>query len=157
MTLNKHLLIDLALILALALLAVVGYKLSPLLLPKSDLTLTPEPGCDLHRSACAARLPDGGHIEFSITPRPIPMVQPFQIDVTASGTDIRKVDVDFAGATMNMGYNRPALAQSGPGHFTGQANLPVCVTGRMTWKATVMLETDRQRIAVPILFDSHPD
>lgn len=157
MPVNKHLLIDLALILALILLAVVGYKLSPLLLPKSDVVATPEPGCDLQRQACAATLPGGGRIGLAITPRPIPLIQPFLVEVTQEGLDARKVEVDFAGATMNMGYNRPELAPAGPGRFAGQAAIPVCVTGKMVWKATVIVETDRQRIAVPFLFDSHPD
>lgn len=57
---------------------------------------------------------------------------------------------------MNMGYNRPALAAAAPGMFVGSASLPVCVTGSMAWQATVLLETDRARIAVPFRFDSKP-
>jgi hypothetical protein len=55
---------------------------------------------------------------------------------------------------MNMGFNRPALAPAGPGRFAGQATLPVCVTGRMTWQATVLVEAGRTRIAVPFRFDA---
>jgi hypothetical protein len=62
--------------------------------------------------------------------------------------------VDFAGVSMNMGFNRPALVPAGPGQFTGQATLPVCVTGRMTWQATVLVEAGRTRIAVPFRFDA---
>jgi hypothetical protein len=54
---------------------------------------------------------------------------------------------------MNMGHNRSELMATGAGRFAGAASLPVCVSGRMTWIATVQVETDRQRIAVPYRFD----
>ena len=137
--------------------AVVGYKLSPLLLPKADVSATVEPNCDLHKRACAARLPDGGRIELSITPRPIPMIAPLQVEVKTAGLEATKVEVDFAGVDMNMGYNRPELAPSGSGKFASEAMLPVCVTGKMAWQATVIVETGRQRIAAPFRFNSVPD
>ncbi len=52
-----------------------------------------------------------------------------------------------------MGYNRVALnTTDGNGRFVGEASLPVCVSGGMNWMATVLVETDRQRIAVPYRF-----
>lgn len=157
MTANRKVLFDILAILGVALVAVVGYKLSPLLLPKADVRVTPEPGCDLHRRACAARLPDGARIELSIAPRPIPMVTPLQVEVRTPGLEAVKVEVDFAGVDMNMGFNRPELAASGPGLFRAEAMLPVCVTGKMAWQATVIVEAGRQRIAVPFRFNSVPD
>ena len=85
MKLNKKILMDVAAILGIILIAVIGYKLSPLLLPKADVSATVEPGCDLHRRACAAQVPGGGRIELSIAPRPIPMVTPLQVDLTHAG------------------------------------------------------------------------
>ena len=67
-----------------------------------------------------------------------------------SGLDADKVEIDFAGASMNMGYNRQALAPGASGHFAGEATLPVCVTGRMTWQATLMVETSRPTKAARI-------
>jgi hypothetical protein len=64
------------------------------------------------------------------------------------------VEVDFSGETMNMGYNRSELTSSGPGHYTGEASLPVCVSGTMAWVATVIVETSGQRIAVPYRFET---
>ncbi len=55
---------------------IAGHHASPLLLPKSDIKASPEPGCDLQRQACAAILPEGGRIELSIAPRPIPILTP---------------------------------------------------------------------------------
>lgn len=159
---NRHLLIDAAIVLALLLVALAGYRFSPFLLPKADMTATPAAGCDLHRQPCAATLSVGGRnaanatITLSIAPRPIPVIRPLRLEVVIEGLEARRVEVDFAGRDMNMGLNRPALAADGPGRFVGQATLPVCITGKMAWKATVLVETDRERIAVPFLFDSHP-
>jgi len=157
MKLNKKILMDVAAILGIILIAVIGYKLSPLLLPKADVSATVEPGCDLHRRACAAQVPGGGRIELSIAPRPIPMVTPLQVEVATAGLEPVKVEVDFAGVDMNMGYNRPELAAVGPGRFASEAMLPVCVTGKMAWQATVIVESGRQRIAAPFRFNSVPD
>ncbi len=147
-------LIDLIGLLLIALVVVVGYKLSPVLLPKADLTVAPETPCDLHRSPCAAALPGGGRVELSVLPRPIPMVKPLTVEVAVSGVAVDRVEVDFAGLEMNMGLNRPLLAGRGDGRFAGGTTLPVCITGAMAWQATVLLETPGERIAVPFRFGS---
>jgi hypothetical protein len=129
--------------------AIAGHYASPLLLPKADVKAGPEPGCDLQRQACAAVLADGARIELSIAPRPIPILTPLRVEVMVTGIDARKVEVDFAGETMNMGYNRIELSAAGNGRYAGEASLPVCVSGGMNWMMTVLVETGRQRIAVP--------
>ena len=129
--------------------AVAGHLASPLLLPKADVTASPEPGCNLQQRACGALLPGGGRIELSIMPRPIPILTPLQVEATVTGLRVSRVDVDFAGETMNMGYNRISLAPAGKARHAGEASLPVCVSGGMNWVITVLIETDRQRIAVP--------
>lgn len=156
-TQRQSFLVDSAMILALILIGVVGYKASPLLLPKAEITATPDPACDLHRGACRVSLPSGGSLSFSLTPRPIPVVVPIEMTVELEGASADRVAVDFAGVSMNMGFNRPGLvpvAGSEGRRFTGQATLPVCVTGRMTWQATVLVESGVQRIAVPYRFDA---
>ena len=154
---QRSILVDLAIVLALALVAVVGYKLSPLLLPKADLTLEPAAGCDLQHQSCHADVPGGGRIELSISPLPIPVIRPLHVTVTLSDLAAQSVVVDFAGVTMNMGLNRLDLVADGPGRYVGETSIPVCITGRMAWRATVQVETDRQRIAVPFLFEAPVD
>lgn len=143
----------LAAIVVLIAVAVAGHRFSPLLPPKADVAGTVEPGCDLRQRACAANIPGGGRVELSIAPRPIPVLQTLHLEVATSGLVARKIEVDFAGASMNMGYNRSELAAAGPGRHAGESSLPVCVSGSMGWVATVLIETDRQRIAVPYRFD----
>lgn len=154
MPVSKSLLVDSAMILTLILIGVVGYKLSSFIMPKADITAQPDPGCDLHRSACAAALPGGGRITLALTPRPIPVTIPLEMAVELDGVAADRVAVDFAGVSMNMGFNRPSLAPAGSGRYVGQATLPVCVTGRMVWQVTVLVEAGSQRIAVPFRFEA---
>lgn len=142
-----------AMILVLVALGVAGHYWSPLLLPKADVSARPPPGCNLQHRTCSATLPDGTRIELSITPRPISFLRTLSVEVTIAGTEAKTVVVDFAGETMNMGYNRSELLAAGGGRYAGAASLPVCVAGRMAWIATVQVETDRQRIAVPYRFE----
>ncbi len=141
-------------VLALIAIGVAGYKYSPMLLPKTDMTVSPDPGCDLHAGACNATLPGGGRLGFALSPRPIPVTAPLEILVELDSLEADKLTVDFAGVNMAMGYNRPTLARTGPGRYAGQTTLPVCVTGRMTWQATVLIESGRTHIAVPFRFDA---
>lgn len=149
---NKKILIDAIGILLIALVVVVGYKLSPILLPKADLTVMPDASCNLQRQACVTLLPDGGRVELSTSVRPIPMVKPFKVQVMLNGVAASRVEVDFAGIGMNMGLNRPELLDQGGGRFVAEASLPVCITGEMDWQATVLIETASQRIAIPYHF-----
>mgnify|MGYP001245678367 CR=1 FL=1 len=149
---RRSLLVDAAAILAFILVGVVGYRLSPLLLPKADITVAPLPGCDLHQGACGADLPAGGRLTFALAPRPVPVTRPIEVEVHLAGVKADKVEVDFAGVDMAMGFNRPVLAAAGEGRFVAQTVLPVCVTGRMAWRATVVVESGARRIAVPFRF-----
>ncbi|WP_291993125.1 hypothetical protein [Candidatus Accumulibacter sp. ACC003] len=148
---TKNLLLDTAILLALAILGVIAYKLAPLFNPQTDVTL-PLSSCQLSEQACVATLPDGMQIEFSIEPRPIPALQALQLRASIRGGEVRKLEVDFTGTEMKMGYNRPALEKLPDGRFSGQASLPVCITGRMEWHATLLVDTGKALVAVPFRF-----
>ena len=151
---NKKILIDLIGLLLIALVVVVGYKLSPLLLPKADVVVQPDPACNLQRQACVVTLPSGGSVELAMGTRPVPMVRPFEVQVATSGISPGRVEVHFAGIEMNMGLNRPELAARGNGRFAAQVTLPVCITGAMDWQVTVLIENGGERIAIPWRFSS---
>jgi hypothetical protein len=133
-----------------AILGVIGYKLSPMRSQNADVTL-PVSSCSPALQPCTTTLPNGRPLDFSIEPRPVKPLQPLHLKVTAEGTEAQSVDVDFNGTDMDMGHNRVSLTRDQQG-FSGQAMLPVCVTGTMTWTATVLLTTRTQRIAVPFHF-----
>lgn len=150
---RNKLVVDVLVLAALAALGVAGYQLAPLLTPRSDVAL-PLSECDLGKSPCAITLPDGGRVEIAIDPRPIPALKPLKLLAIASGSEVRKVEIDFAGVDMKMGFNRPRLEPMGDGRFVGQANLPVCITGKMQWEATVIVETAGALVAAPFRFAS---
>lgn len=150
--LNKKILIDAIGVLLIVLVVVVGYKLSPLLLPKADVVVEPLADCNLHRGPCRAELPDGGSIELLMGTLPIPLVKPFEARVTTQGFAPSRVEVDFAGVDMNMGYNRPLLEHRGNGLHVAEVTLPVCITGQMEWQATVLVEAGSKRLAIPFRF-----
>lgn len=150
---TRKLLLDTALLLLLAILGVIAYKLAPLLHPKTDIAL-PLSACNPGLQSCAATLPDGGQLVLSLSPLPIPALKPLQIEVAVRGSEVRQIEVDFAGTDMKMGFNRPLLKKQGEQHFFGQASLPVCITGTMDWEATVLAETSHALVAIPFRFST---
>ncbi len=113
--------------------------------------------CDLNRQVCRRSLPGGGELEFGITPRPIPLVSPLTLEVRVRGVEPEKVEVDFSGVTMNMGYNRPVLERVEKGLYRGEGFLPVCIRQRMDWEARVLLHLPGRVLAVPWRFDTIRD
>ena len=141
-------------LLAAALAITAAVKLSPLLNPPQKISLPLNTACDLHQGPCATSLPGGGRVEFSLEPRPIPVLKPLKLQVRATGFNAGSVEVDFAGVDMKMAFNRPHLVSGKEGLFTGEATLPVCVRDQMAWQATVLVESDGRRIAVPFRFET---
>lgn len=148
---NPRRTISLVIALALACLLVAGYKWSAAWRATKATTLS-TPACNPGEGDCRVALPDGGHLTLSITPRPILALQTLNLSVAFSDARANLVEIDFDGADMSMGYNRPRLAGQGE-KFTGTTILPVCVTGTMTWKATVLASVGGERIAIPFLFE----
>lgn len=150
---GRKLVVDSLILLTLVALGVAGYQLAPLLAPQTDITL-PLSACDLGKTACTIALSEGGEVEVSIAPHPIPSLKPLHLQATARGAEVRKIEIDFAGIDMKMGYNRPQLEKLGDGRFAGQASLPVCITGKMPWEATVLIGIGRSVIAAPFRFEA---
>jgi hypothetical protein len=146
---RRNYLIDALILLGLATVAVVAWKMRP----ASDLALPPSP-CNPSQGNCRVELPGGAHFELAVEPRPIPALEPFKVRISVHGMAPEKIEVDFSGVTMNMGYNRPELRQTLPGLFEGKASLPVCFTGTMEWRATVLLYAGNKTISVPFRFDA---
>jgi hypothetical protein len=147
---TRNALLSIVIMLILAILAVIGHRLSPRLHTSADQTL-PMSACNPGLQTCTAALPGGGQLALSIEPRPIRPLQPFNVSAEITVFKADKVEIDFAGSNMEMGYNRPELAGRS-GRFIGQAVLPVCITGSMEWTATVLITAENQRVAIPFQF-----
>ena len=142
---------DLALAALLLTLLVGGYFAAQYFTAHGEQNL-PLSSCDLNRQDCLLELPGGGSLSLAMTPKPAPTLQPISLHVAITGRSVQSVAVDLGGAEMEMGHNRPQLTALGNGRFTGQATLPVCVTGRMLWQATLLLDTGHGVIAAPFRF-----
>ena len=155
LTINRALLIDAIAMLCIVLVGVVGYKLSPMLAPRIDVRIAPDPGCNLHRGTCTVMI-EGHRLEFRISPQPVPAIKPISLDVRAPHIDIRRIDADFAGIGMNMGMHRPQLLSLGAGRYRAETSLPVCITGSMEWELTLLVETTTEHVLIPFRFTTPP-
>ncbi len=110
--------------------------------------------CDLQKGECSLKLPDGGLVSLSIEPRPIPLVQNFNIKVNIKGIEVEAVAVDFKGTTMNMGPNNVTLKVLQNNIYTGNGMLPVCIRNSMEWQADVYLQGKDGIIIAPFVFET---
>jgi len=124
--------------------------------PADALPTVNEPlsSCDLQQGACAATLRSGGGLQLTINPRPIPLVEPLSFALETDVSGLRRVELDFSGVDMNMGYNRVQLKAADSGRYTGEGMLPVCVRNRMTWEVKVLLSTADAVYSVPFRFET---
>ena len=138
--------------------AVVGvavHKAWPVLFPSIAERAPLSPSCDLRGGACTARFPGGGSVRLDLRPRGIPTAKPLDADVRLADLPTpERVELDFAGVDMDMGYNRVTLtpARGDPTHYTGSAMLPVCVRERMLWEARILLHLPDGTLAAPFRF-----
>lgn len=146
-----------AAVLAAAVVGVAVHKAWPVLFPKIAERAPLSPSCDLRGAACTARFAGGGSVRLDIRPRGIPTAQPLDVDVRLEDLPTpARVELDFAGVDMDMGYNRASLDPSpeASGHYTGGAMLPVCVRERMTWEARILLHFPDGTMAAPFRFET---
>lgn len=105
------------------------------------LVLTPS-ACDLNRGSCHAGQ-DGKTLEFSLGPAPIASLKPLRAEVRLKGIKARAVTLLLEGRDMYMGLNETRLvAQDGSDQWHGTTELAVCSTGRMVWRARLLIDAD---------------
>ncbi|MCP3868575.1 MAG: hypothetical protein GY703_10855 [Gammaproteobacteria bacterium] len=149
---TETLLWSLAGLLFVAVAGVAVYKVWPLLNPVVTRSAVPDPDCDLRAGPCSLSLPGGGRISLGIEPRSIPVIQPLQLEVRVEGIDASRVEVDFQGIDMSMGFNRARLLPGGDGRFNGTGTIPVCIRNAMEWEARVLAETEEGLVSAPFRF-----
>ena len=135
-------------------LGLVYYKYQDYFSTKANIVVPFDPACDLKDGPCETVVEGIGKVRFGISPETIPLLEPLDLEVQLAGFDAGKVEVDFSGVDMNMGFNRHLLNSSGTGMFKGQATLPVCIRKRMDWEAKVMLYLGSELVVVPFRFET---
>ncbi len=108
--------------------------------------LLSDSSCDPLSSPCLSQ--SGSRVVSLFFPATIHYLQPFEMQVVATGfgpNEITRVTVSFAMSDMDMGINRFGLRkeklQNATSVYSGSGMLPVCVSGRRDWQATVELES----------------
>lgn len=133
---------------------IAGYKAWPVLFPKVAVTAKLDPNCDLRAGPCRITFPQGEAVSFEIQPHDIPVIAPLKLRVELEGLNPERVEVDFSGVDMNMGFNRPPLKEVAPGRYAGDGMLPVCVRDVMEWEAKILLYTERGLMVAPFRFST---
>ena len=95
--------------------------------------------CDLGAGPCRAELGPGASVEVTLAPRPIPLAQPLGARVALHGLAPARGELRIRSTTMKMGLTRIQL-EPHEGALAGESQLPVCVSGPMTWLATLRLD-----------------
>lgn len=143
--------------LVLAIVTAVFVKLWPGFVPPVTVTAPLDAACDLQTGPCDSSIPGGGRVRLSIAPHPIPLLRPMKLTVSVEDMDARKVELDFVGVDMNMGYNRYTLNAQDNGRYSGEVTLPVCITGSMSWQVSVIVTTNKIKAVAPFRFITSHD
>lgn len=114
-----------------------------------------DPRCDLAEGACGLRLTDGQHVTLSLSPRPLKVMVPLQLEVTLA-EPVTAVWVEFVGQNMVMGLNGVELVAVNQGLWQGQIVLPICTAAQMQWEARVFIQQGQTRIEAPFRFNTRP-
>lgn len=122
--------------------------------PPRFATLPLDETCSLSGGVCTVSLPGGGRLEFTLAPRPVPLLKPLNLELRVEGSRARAVEVDFTGVNVPMAFNRAHLSAADAGRYDGQTTLPLCSSGRMVWQAMVRLEDGERTIYAPFRFET---
>ena len=102
--------------------------------------------CNPATAVCAAAKQDVS-VELFF-PKRVQYLKPFKMQVRSNGINnstIETVHVDYTMVGMDMGLNRfsllPVTDDKGQQSYEGEGILPVCVSGRVDWLATVNVIT----------------
>ena len=132
--------------LTLVVIALWGSKYrSQLATPEVIETATLQAACDLRKEPCIASFANDESISLDITPKSIPLLKPLELTIklneVSSPINIEKIQVDFVGIGMDMGFNRATLKLTQSQLYQGQAVLPICTQQRMDWEARVFIHS----------------
>ena len=132
--------------------ASIAYKFKVFDHSKSNMQATLDESCDLHNGPCKLMFADGGSVTLLISPNTIPLLQRLQLQVEVEGISVNKVEIDFTGYEIDLGYNRPVLKAVNSSTFVGDAFLPLCTLSEMDWSAKVLLHTNKGIMIAPYKF-----
>ena len=132
----------------------VSYQLLPQTVRAPIVLPTPK-SCHLEQDSCQARDSQGHHIQLSLAPRPVPVMETVQVQVQANGfSTIKSAKLTITGLNMFMGYQYVDL-QLEQGTWQGSFTLPICTQRHMQWQAQLDIQTDTHHFRALFPFDTH--
>lgn len=144
-------------IILLIIILIGGYQLT--ISPAQNKVLLPVKGCPLHLQSCSAKLPDGGEIQFDVSPKTPSPTEILQLTAYFKNINPQSVRVKFEGKTMKMGYLQYDLKQKlvteQSIQFSAKGSLSVCIRGVMKWIVAVTVEVDDTLYEVPFEMETH--
>ncbi len=111
-------------------------------------------GCGLHDSVCHTTLPNGGVIEFEMSPKPLPTTEPITMQARFKGVDPKQVTVLFEGKDMYMGFLQYRLRRVDVAKFEGKGSLSICIRRLMEWIARVQIDVGGEIYEVQFQFET---
>lgn len=120
------------------------------LLKLPDILAKPQPpmlyalaeNCDLNTAPCTATKGKKS-ISVAITPEKISSLVPLVFSVTLTNINAQSVVLDLQGKDMFMGINQIKLSPASDGNtWEGTAELAVCTTNTMFWRASILAYPD---------------
>lgn len=97
--------------------------------------------CDLSIAECEAQLDDGTSVRLSISPRPVPLMEPLAVQVMTGSDTWTPVHLDITGLNMEMGLNRTLIRHKQQNVWGGETILPICSQRRMHWQAALWMDS----------------
>lgn len=113
----------------------------------------PPAECDLHTQACEGTLGDGTVVTFSMSPRPIPVMEKLQLAIEGKDIPYKTLEVEIYGLNMNMGRYQYTLVPDANGTYRGEGMIPSCV-GLMEWRANIIAEAPTARYGTYFTFET---
>jgi hypothetical protein len=144
-------LVDLIGLLLTLLALVIAWKLAAPR-PAMPIPTLPLSACDLQRESCRLTLADATRVDLSIPGRPVVPNQPFVVEGSVAGGDVRLLEVEVRGIEVEIGSPPTAFASADDGAYRTRLDLPLCATSRMTWQMTVLLMIDGRYRKWPLRF-----
>lgn len=109
--------------------------------------------CDLQKEECRVVLSDGSEIEFSITPKEIPLLKPIEFNLKTKGIDSDEVEFRIFGKNMDMGVYSFKLKKVTNGEYKGRGLIPSCVID-MKWQGDLIIEKPTEKIGASFEFET---
>ncbi len=115
-------------------------SLPPVLFPVDET-------CFLTQNTCSRTI-EKGSVTLSF-PRPLPVAKTFPINLKIENIPAQKIFLKLQGVEMAMGDWSFPFTPKEKGVFEAQMMIPLCLTGKMRWRATLLIQNSEKELHIP--------